>query len=48
MKKTILTIAGAIALSLSAAHAQEADRFVGASVHDQSRDQCMISHVIRA
>ena len=30
MKKTILMIAGAFALSLSAAHAQEADRFVGA------------------
>ena len=30
MKRTILTIAGAIALSLSAAQAQEADRFVGA------------------
>ena len=30
MKKTILTIAGAIALSLSVANAQEADRFVGA------------------
>ena len=30
MKKTILTIIGAMALSLSAAQAQEADRFVGA------------------
>ena len=30
MKRTILSIAGAIALSLSAANAQEADRFVGA------------------
>ena len=30
MKKTILMIAGVFALSLSAAHAQEADRFVGA------------------
>ena len=30
MKKTILTIVGAMALSLSAAQAQEADRFVGA------------------
>ena len=30
MKKTILTIAGAFALSLSVANAQEADRFVGA------------------
>ena len=30
MKKTILTIMGAMALSLSGAKAQEADRFVGA------------------
>ena len=30
MKKTILTIAGAMLLSLSTANAQEADRFVGA------------------
>ena len=30
MKRTILSIAGALALSLSAANAQEADRFVGA------------------
>ena len=30
MKKTILTIVGAMALSLSVAQAQEADRFVGA------------------
>ena len=30
MKKTFLMIAGAIALSLSTANAQEADRFVGA------------------
>ena len=30
MKKTILTIVGAMALSLSAVQAQEADRFVGA------------------
>ena len=30
MKKAFLSIAGAIALSLSAANAQEADRFVGA------------------
>ena len=30
MKKTLFTIVGAIALSLSVANAQEADRFVGA------------------
>ena len=30
MKRTILSIAGAMVLSLSAVHAQEADRFVGA------------------
>ena len=30
MKKTILTIAGAMLLSLTTATAQEADRFVGA------------------
>ena len=39
MKRTILSIAGAIVLSLSSANAQEADRFVG-SQHVKFQAAC--------